>query len=154
MIAQDDVDRIMAVMEAAFDPFHGEAWSRAQVENALLVGQCRYLLVAEHGGEPAGSEPAAGFALLRAAFDEEELLLFAIRPEARRRGLGARLLARAKDTARTAGMRRMLLEMRRGNDAGRLYESAGFVMIGSRPNYYRTGDGGRQDAITYACALD
>jgi ribosomal-protein-alanine N-acetyltransferase len=154
MIVHDDVDRIMAVMLAAFDPFHGEAWTRGQVENALLLGSCRYLLIAPGGEAPAQDEPAAGFAMLRAALDEEELLLFAVRPEARRRGLGARLLAQALAGAKAAGMRRMLLEMRRGNDAGRLYENAGFLPIGLRPRYYRAGDGSRLDAITYARDID
>lgn len=153
-MAQDDVDRIMAVMEAAFDPFHGEAWTRGQVENALLLGQCRYLLIAEHGGEPADGETTAGFAMLRAALDEEELLLFAIVPDMRRRGLGTRLLARVIATAKEAGMRRMLLEMRRGNPAGRVYESAGFAPVGVRRQYYRAGDGSRVDALTYAREID
>jgi ribosomal-protein-alanine N-acetyltransferase len=154
MIAHDDVDRIMAVMIAAFDPFYGEAWTRGQVENALLLGACRYLLIDEHGREPPPGQPAAGFALLRSVLDEEELLLFAIRPAARRRGLGTRLLARVLATAKTAGCRRMLLEMRRGNDAGRLYQQAGFLPIGQRPNYYRHADGKRADAITFARLID
>jgi len=32
----DDVDRIMAVMHAAFPPDFGEAWTRRQVEDAQL----------------------------------------------------------------------------------------------------------------------
>ena len=31
------VDQIMAIMEAAFDPQWGEAWNRRQVEDALLL---------------------------------------------------------------------------------------------------------------------
>ena len=44
--AGDDIDRIMAVMAAAFDPAFGEAWNRRQLEDALLVGNCHYLLIA------------------------------------------------------------------------------------------------------------
>ena len=49
----DDIDRIMAVMVAAFDPAFGEAWNRRQVEDALLLGNCHYLLIAENGEAPA-----------------------------------------------------------------------------------------------------
>ena len=36
----DDLDRLRAVMTAAFDPAFGEAWTRRQVEDALLIGNC------------------------------------------------------------------------------------------------------------------
>ena len=41
----------MAVMNAAFDPAFGEAWNRRQVEDALLLGQSHYALLAAHGEE-------------------------------------------------------------------------------------------------------
>jgi ribosomal-protein-alanine N-acetyltransferase len=37
----DHIDRLMAVMDAAFDPFFQEAWTRRQVEDALVTGMCR-----------------------------------------------------------------------------------------------------------------
>ena len=45
----DDIDRLMAVMQAAFAPEYGEAWTRRQVEDALLMGNCFYGLIGEHG---------------------------------------------------------------------------------------------------------
>lgn len=149
----DDIDRIMAVMEAAFDPAFGEAWNRRQVEDSLLLGHSHYLLIGPHGQPPEPGEHAAGFSLSRQGFEEEELLLFAISPEYRRRGLGLELLARFADAARDRGAHRLLLEMRRGNPAEFLYLQFGFEAIGRRPNYYRTPDGGRIDAITFACNL-
>ena len=68
----DDIDRIMAVMVAAFDPEYGEAWNRRQVEDALLLGNCHYLLIGENGEAPPPHEPAAGFSLSRHGFEEEE----------------------------------------------------------------------------------
>ena len=150
----DDIDRVMAVMAAAFDPVHGEAWTRGQVESALLLGSCRTLLIAPDGHDPVEGQAAAGFALLRTTLDEEELLLFAIDPKWRRRGLGSRLLSKAIAGARAAGMKRMLLEMRRGNEAENLYRKAGFEAVGIRKNYYRSGLGSRVDAITFSCDFD
>lgn len=153
-LAGDDLDRIMAVMEAAFDPAYGEAWNRRQVEDALLLGNCHYGLIAADGNEPAPGEVAAGFFMSRTVYDEEELLLIAIAPQYRRLGLGRTLLARFADTAGERGAERLLLEMRRGNPAEALYRSAGFTPIGLRPNYYRMPNGERIDAITFACEND
>lgn len=155
--AADDVDRIMAVMACAFDPEFGEAWTRRQVEDALLLGQCHYLLAGPDGDpvDPdAPPEATAGFALTRSTLDEEELLLFAVTPQSRRRGIGDRLLTRFAAAARARGAERLLLEMRRGNTAESLYRRHGFLPIGMRPNYYRTLTGGRLDAITFARSFD
>lgn len=146
----DDIDRIMAVMATAFDPAFGEAWNRRQLEDALVTGHCHYLLIAADGTSPAPDSPAAGFSLSRFGFDEEELLLFAIDPAHRRQGLGSALLARFAAAARDRGALRLVLEMRRGNPAEGLYRGFGFVPVGERPNYYRTPDGQRLDAITFA----
>lgn len=149
----DDLDRIMAVMASAFDPAFGEAWTRRQVEDALLVGNCHYHLIDADGGLPVGMAPASGFSLSRSGCDEEELLLFAVDPACRRRGLGAALLLRLANSARDRGARRLLLEMRHNNPADSLYRAFGFEPIGKRPNYYRMSDGTRIDAITFARAL-
>jgi ribosomal-protein-alanine N-acetyltransferase len=149
----DDIDRIMAVMESAFEPGFGEAWNRRQVEDALLLGGCRVLLIGADGAAPDEGEPAAGFALLRTMLDEEELLLFAIVPQWRRRGLGGKLLAQVLATAKALGVRRMLLEMRQGNTAESLYRAFSFIPVGKRPNYYRTPNGERLDAITFSCDI-
>ncbi len=154
MPALDDVDRIMAVMQAAFDPAFGEAWNRRQVEDALLLGNCHYLLADAAGQEPAAESPVAGFSLSRKGYDEEELLLFAIAPQFRRRGAGAALLSRFAEAAKARGAKRLLLEMRRGNPAEFLYRAHGFEQIGCRPNYYRPPSGAQIDAITFACSCD
>lgn len=146
----DDIDRIMAVMQAAFDPAYGEAWSRRQVEDALVVGNCHYLLTGADGGAPDPGKPAAGFCLSRSGYAEEELLLFAVSPEHRRRGLGQAMLQAFAAEARARGAQRLLLEMRRGNPAEALYRMFGFRPIGERPNYYRTPGGERIDAVTFA----
>lgn len=147
----DDLDRIMAVMDAAFDPVFGEAWSRRQVEDALLIGNCHYAVLDGFGAPPAEGVAPAGFFLSRTGYDEEELLLLGVDPRFRRRGIGRALLGQYAADARSRGARRLLLEMRRGNPAEILYRDFGFVQIGERPNYYRGPGGSRIDAITFAC---
>lgn len=149
----DDLDRIMAVMTAAFDPAYGEAWTRQQVEDALLLGNCTYGIVDSAGAEPQGSTPGAGFYLARTGVDETELLLLAVDPAHRRSGLGRALLNRFAAAAKSTGSNRLLLEMRDGNPAEQLYRAHGFTPIGRRPKYYRSIMGNRIDAITFALEI-
>ena len=149
------IARIMQVMEAAFDPTYGEAWNRKQITDALAMPSTRALVVDGEGAPIAGdspqndSLPPAGFVLTRKAADEEELLLIAVTPEFRRRGLGEMLIQHLFARAQKEGTSRIFLEMRRGNPAIHLYEKVGFKPIGERPNYYRLTTGERIDAITF-----
>lgn len=149
----DDVDGIMAVMAAAFDPAFGEAWNRRQVEDALKFGNCHYFLVNAKGLAALDGEPPAGFSLSRTGFEEEELLLLGVIPEFRRCGIGRTLLSQLRIAAGTRGAKRLLLEMRRGNPAEALYTAFGFYPVGERREYYRTPAGLRLDAITFACDI-
>lgn len=86
--------------------------------------------------------PALGFLLARDVADETELLHLAVLREARRRGVGARLLGAVVGHARTEGKSQVVLEVRADNAAAlALYEGAGFHRVATRPFYYQ--DGGR-----------
>ena len=145
----DDTDRIMEVMELAFDPAFGEAWTRRQVADALVIGNCRYGLLDAEGRLPEEGMPAAGFFMTRGVLDEAELLLLAVRPDRRRGGIGRKLLEAFAKDALQHGQTRLLLEMRDGNPAEILYRGFGFRQIGRRPKYYAGADGTRMDALTF-----
>jgi ribosomal-protein-alanine N-acetyltransferase len=149
----DDLDRAMAVMADAFDPHYREAWTRRQVEDALTTGNCHLHLVDAQGATIEEGVVAAGFSLSRQGYDEEELLLIAVSPQYRRKGIGRSILEALAVAARTRGSKRLLLEMRRGNPAESLYRAFGFSVIGERKDYYRTATGDRIDAITFACEI-
>ena len=141
------LDEIMTVMREAFDVEFGEAWTRAQCEG-MLVNKTIRLSIARRGGA------LAGFALSRVILDDAELLLLAVRPHARRAGVGRALLARAIAVAEMMGARRLHLEVRENNAAVGLYRSAGFDEIGRRADYYRGANGNKFDALTFAFPLD
>lgn len=150
----EDLDRIMTVMEAAFDPAWGEAWNRRQVSDSLAFVHTHYRLVG-HDGLPLADpvEAPAGFTLVRAAPGEEELLLVAVVPEARTRGIGESLLRAAIADARSRKAERLFLEARHNNPAIALYRRLGFEPIGTRKDYYHAPDGSKLDAITFACRI-
>ena len=151
------IDRIMAVMEAAFDPAYGEAWNRRQVIDALTLPNTHALVVDAAGAPiPDGTQTAAqpaGFVLTRHVLDEEELLLIAVIPGARKRGIGVALMEHLIAAARARGIAQVFLEMRRGNPAIHLYNKFGFEPIGERKQYYRMANGERIDAITFGRSI-
>ncbi|GAA4643378.1 ribosomal protein S18-alanine N-acetyltransferase [Pontixanthobacter gangjinensis] len=149
----DDTDRIMQVMEQAFDPAYGEAWNRRQLSASLILPTTWYYLVGADGNAPSGSQEAAGFALTRAAPGEEELLLVGVLPQFRGQGLGRKLLTLFEHGAKLRQAERIFLEMRANNPARKLYEAFGFQPIGRRKDYYRASNGERIDAITYGKSL-
>lgn len=134
---------VMAVMEDGFEPCYGEAWTTAQCAGLIPMPGV-WLTLARDGRR------AVGFALSRIVADEAELLLLAVRRDAQRRGVGRALLARFAERAVARGAVRLHLEVRDGNHAVKLYEGAGFALVGRRPNYYNGPDGRHYDALTFA----
>lgn len=139
----DALPLVMTIMQAAFDPAFGEAWSISQC-SGMLAGTGAWLLLGEWRGR------TAGFAMSRAVADEAELLLIAVDPIARGRRLGSALLDGVADAARARGVRRLFLEVRSGNPATSLYRGAGFVKVGERKGYYRGANGAMFDAHSYS----
>ena len=140
-----DLDDVMNIMNAAFSPCYGEAWTRSQCSGILPMAGVT-LTVAEESGVPAG------FSLVRRVADEAELLLLAVDPTHQRRGIGQALLDDFIAAALAHGAHRLHLEVRDGNPAVSLYESAGFVPAGRRRNYYHGPDGTAFDAVTLTLA--
>jgi ribosomal-protein-alanine N-acetyltransferase len=152
------VEPIMAIMEAAFDPLWGEAWTRRQVSDALALPTTHALLIDESGATNASEpdeapEQSTGFVLSRHVAGEEELLLIAITPAARGKGLGRKLIEKFIENAKSRGTERIFLEMRANNPAETLYRSIGFETIGRRRNYYTMSNGNRLDALTFALPI-
>ena len=150
----DTLDAIMQVMTSAFDPSYGEAWNRRQVEDAMVMPNTYVLLAGRDGTEPADPSDTLGFAMSRGAADEEELLLIAVKPSARGLGIGSALMRRFMENAEERGAVHLFLEMRERNPAQNLYERCGFVAVGRRRHYYRSGNSGPMDAITFVRQRD
>jgi ribosomal-protein-alanine N-acetyltransferase len=118
-------------------------WGEAEFA-ALLADPLAFLLI----------EGDAGFLLGRAVAGEAELLTIAVTPEARRLGLGRKLVSRFVYQARLRGAESAFLEVAEDNVAARrLYLAAGFSDAGRRRGYYRTPDGRAVDALVMVRSL-
>jgi len=138
-----DLAQVISIMQDAFDPRFGEAWTSAQCMGMLSLPGVWMVIASVDGVD-------AGFALARITFDEAELLLLATRPSARRRGVGGALLRAVLAEARARGATRVHLEVRAGNDAVALYAREGFGKVGERRSYYRGKSDQLFDAHTYS----
>jgi ribosomal-protein-alanine N-acetyltransferase len=89
-----------------------------------------------------------GFAVSRMAADEAEILSIAVAESHRGRGLSHTLLLTHLGHLAGRGVRTVFLEVEESNQpARRLYERAGFTVVGRRERYYRQGGGEPLNAL-------
>lgn len=138
-----DLEGVMSVMDASFDPCYGEAWTAPQCASLLPLPGV-WLSLARIGNE------VVGFALAREVTREAELLLLAVKAKDQKQGVGRALLQQFMTDAKSRGAERLHLEVRDGNGAAKLYERSGFTVVGRRKNYYSGRDGQIYDALTLA----
>ena len=133
----DDLVAVTA-LEAALQPF---PWSLENFADSLAQGH--FAEVCRLGDE------LIGFSVVMAVLDEAHLLDIGVAQSHQAQGLGARLLQRAIDRARSVGATRMLLEVRAANEpAIAFYRRSGFSQIGLRRGYYPATIG-REDALVF-----
>lgn len=137
----------MPVMNAAFDPDFGEAWTAQQCAGILCLPDT-ILLVARRG------ETVVGFALARSVFEESELLLIATHPSQRGLGVGRQLIEALFNWAKPKGVKAVFLEVRDGNPALDLYLRTGFLQVGRRPDYYKGVYNNQFDALSLRAIIE
>ncbi len=131
-----DLALLAELHAACFD----ERWDAPALASLLAMPGALAFLAS---GPLAGDQQPLGFVLLRAIAGEAEIISIGVRPEARRRGIGRRLMEAALAAAAAGGAERLFLEVAADNwQALGLYLSYDFTEVGRRPNYYRRNDGG------------
>ena len=114
----------------------GWGWTPARVLRSIR-DRATNAVVAECGAD------LAGFGIMKYLDDDAHLLLFAVRPEYRRRGVGSGLVTWLESTATTAGIELIFLETRATNAAAReFYAARGYRELATLPRYY-----GSEDAV-------
>lgn len=126
---------------AALDAAAGAAgWSADAYAGLLADDGCIGVLV-----------DGAGFAIVQVAADTADVLMVAVAPDDRRKGLARLCLATALEQARARGVARVVLEVARANTGARaLYAGLGFTQVGVRKAYYSGGPHAGDDALVLA----
>lgn len=89
-----------------------------------------------------------GFAVSRIGADEAEILSIAVDEAWRGRGLSRTLLLSHLGHLAGRGVRTIFLEVEENNQpARRLYDRAGFVVVGRRERYYKQASGEHLNAL-------
>lgn len=125
-MAAADTSRCAVIAAAAPEP-----WGEGQLLSELESPAAR-LFVAEDEGS------VLGFAVFQLAAGEASLYALNVDPAARRKGVGAALLAGALEALKTEGADQCFLEVRAANTpALALYRRLGFASAGVRRGFYR-----------------
>lgn len=141
---QDDAASIAALHARGF--YRG--WSQEEFA-AYIAGRNTPLYVACNP-----RRRIAGFAMLRLAADEAELVTIAVDPRWRRRGVGVALLRALFDDLLMTPARRLFLEVAADNPAAlALYAAHGFEKLSERQGYYARPDGRPATAIVMSREL-
>jgi ribosomal-protein-alanine N-acetyltransferase len=132
-----DLQALASLHREGFD----EAWSAGAIGDLLATPGAGALLAEGDAGPD-------GFVLLRAGGGEAEILTLAVRPCARRRGLGRALVVAAMEHCVRSGAQVLFLEVAVDNLAARgLYRDLGFDEAGRRQAYYGRRQGQGADAL-------
>lgn len=127
----EDLEEVLAIEQQSFTT----PWSRSMFVSELANTRLSRLLVAR-AGEPHAA--IIGYLAYRMVVDEMHIVLIAVHPTWRRRGIARQLLEQAMTQARQASCCKATLEVRVSNVAAqRLYFQLGFAPVGTRPRYYR-----------------
>jgi len=111
----------------------GLGWTYRAPRMATLIGdRAATALVARDDARPVG------FAIMRFGDERAHLVLLAVDPARRRRGIAKRMLHWLVESASAAGIASIHVELRAGNRAAyELYEAAGFAETFRVPGYYQ-----------------
>lgn len=125
-MADADASRCAAIAAAAPEP-----WSESQLLSELESPAARLFVAEGEGG-------VLGFAVFQLAAGEASLYALNVDPAARRKGVGAALLAGALEALKAEGAGQCFLEVRAANaPALALYRRLGFSSAGVRRGFYR-----------------
>lgn len=131
-----DAVRIATMSRDYVEDGLGWGWTPARVLRSIR-DRATNAVVAECGAD------LAGFGIMKYLDDDAHLLLFAVKPEYRRRGVGSGLVTWLESTATTAGIELIFLETRATNTAAReFYAARGYRELATLPRYY-----GSEDAV-------
>jgi ribosomal-protein-alanine N-acetyltransferase len=128
-----DAAAIAALSRDAIETGLPWTWRPERIANAVRDPDTNVVVAGPSG-------VVEGFGIMIYRDEDAHLVLFAVQPERRRQGVGSAILAWLEEVARAAGMRRIRLECRRDNVAGRnFYSEHGYHEQEIEGNRYSAG---------------
>jgi [ribosomal protein S18]-alanine N-acetyltransferase len=136
----EDLGEVHRIEQASFTT----PWPENAYRSELMTNRLASYLVARLDGE------IVAYGGMWLMVDEAHITTFAVLPEWRRRGIGARLMLALMHLARQLNARIVTLEVRLSNRPARaLYGRFGFRPVGIRPRYYSDNN---EDALIMTTA--
>jgi ribosomal-protein-alanine N-acetyltransferase len=131
-----DFDRLWRIDQLCFLP--GIAYTQMDLTGFILRRKA-ITVVAEFPADTAFAGGIAGFVVAQPIRNIGRILTLDILPEARRFGLGSRLMQKCEERLRAGGCKQVFLETAVNNDpAIRLYHKLGYQIVRTLPSYYPT----------------
>ena len=129
-IAEMSRDYIESGLGWRYDPAHIQRAMRRRETVVLAASERQTYVARERPG-------LSGFAIMDFGDERAHLVLLAVQPAQRRRGTGRRMVEWLLESALTAGMASVHLELRADNEAARrFYRALGFSETVLMPKYY------------------
>ncbi|MDR3186144.1 MAG: ribosomal protein S18-alanine N-acetyltransferase [Christensenellaceae bacterium] len=126
----DDISDISKIEKDAF-PY--AAWSESTLRAELESPTKHYIVMRDNNRVIA----YAGFEQI---LDEGHIMTIAVESEQRNKGIGREMLNELINIMRELGLNAATLEVKHDNyPAIALYQKCGFLLAGTRPNYYAKG---------------
>lgn len=136
-----------AVVQLFAETYGPDRARDAEVMKSLCMAPACFGVVSYINHDPAG------FIMLQQAGESADIIEICVRPPVQNQGIGRQLLEQALCDAKTRCLTKILLEVAVTNQSAlNLYRSAGFELIGKRPQYYRYKTG-RVDALVMEHSL-
>ena len=125
-----DTAPIAAMSRALIEAGLPWSWTPARVTRNLRQADTLVLSARDHA--------LAGFAIMQFGEERAHLSLLAVRPDRQRQGVARRMLQWLTESALTAGIASIQLELRESNlSARRFYLAQGYNETARVPGYYR-----------------
>jgi ribosomal-protein-alanine N-acetyltransferase len=135
--AMRDAPRLSELHRASFH----RGWGKGEFEDMLAASS-----VLAH--RLLSGRQVVGFIISRIAADEAEILSVAIASNQRGRGLSRNLVGQHLGYLLGHGVQRVFLEVEENNmPAVKLYQRAGFRVVGKREQYYSDASGAKLNAL-------
>lgn len=134
----DNVSGVANLEKENFTDGWSEQSLREEIDNPYAI----YLVAKDDE-----KDLVVGAAGIIISIDTADVMNVSVKSDYRRKAIAKRLLNELIALGKEAGVSAFTLEVRKGNEAARaLYEKAGFVNEGIRPNFY---DNPKEDAVIY-----